>query len=157
MTSLRVVALFVIALPAAPAAAQENVTAEMQSEVAIVKQQAEEFFTQLAGPMPDAERAVRSIIANGPLQDPARSEDIKKLIDQAQSLDLRIGAYKGNEWVSSRNVGSDLIFLRYLYKGEKFPLVWYFTFYRTNGPVGTVRNWTLISLRFDNKVEVLDR
>jgi hypothetical protein len=154
---LRVFVLLVIALFAAPVAAQENVSAETQSEVAIVKQRAEDFFTQLAGPMPDAERAVRAIIANGPLQEPARSEDVKKLIDQAQSLDQRVGDYKGHEWVSSRHVGSDLIFLRYLYKGDKFPLVWYFTFYRTNGPVGTIQNWKLISLRFDNKVEVLDR
>jgi hypothetical protein len=149
--------VFALLPMAAFAAAQESVTPEMQPEVAIVKQRADDFFTQLAGAMPDAERAVRSIIANGPLQDPARTEDIKKLIDQAQALDQRVGAYKGHEWVSSRHVGSDLIFLRYLYKGEKFPLVWYFTFYRTNGPAGTIRDWTLISLRFDNKLDVLDR
>jgi hypothetical protein len=157
MLPRRPAASLAILLIAASAAAQESVTAEMQPEVAIVKMRAEEFFTQLALPMPDAERAVRAIIANGPLQEPARSEDVKKLIDQAQSLDQRVGDYKGHECVSSRHVGSDLIFLRYLYKGEKFPLVWYFTFYRTNGPVGTIQDWKLISLRFDNKVEVLDR
>jgi hypothetical protein len=159
MLPRRFAALIAILLATASAAAQESVTAEMQPEVTIVKQRAEEFFTQLAGPTPDAERAVRAIIANGPLQDPARTEDIKKLIDQAQTLDQRVGAYKGHEWVSSRTVGSHLIFVRYLYKGDRFPLVWYFTFYRAtaNGPAGTIREWTLISLRFDNKVEVLDR
>jgi hypothetical protein len=139
------------------AAAQENVTTEMQSEVAAVKEKVETFFGKLTGAMPDPENAVRSLIAGGPLQDPVRTDDVKKLIDQAQSLDARVGPHKGHDWASSRNVGSDLIFLRYLYKGERYPVVWYFTFYRTAGAAGLKGDWKLISLRFDTKVETLDR
>jgi hypothetical protein len=142
-------------LPAHWVRAQENVTADMLAEVTRTKETVEAFFVQLTGPMPDAERAVREIIGDSPLKD--RTDDVKKLIDQAQSLDARVGVYKQHELVSSRNVGSDLVFLRYLYKGDKFPVLWHFTFYRTSGAGGLKRDWMLISLRFDTKVEVLDR
>jgi hypothetical protein len=156
LTGSRVFAGLIVALlHALAASAQENVTADMQTEVARTKDTVEAFFGQLAGPMPDAERAVREIIGDSPLKE--RTDDVKKLIDQAQSLDARVGVYKHHELVSSRNVGSDLVFLRYLYKGDKFPVVWHFTFYRTSGPAGLKGNWTLISLRFDTKVEALDR
>jgi len=149
-------ALCIAALMSASAGAQENVSAEMQGEVSAVKEKAETFFTHLAGPMPDADHAVRAMVAGGPLE--GRTEDVKKLIEQAQSLDARIGPYKHHELVSSRNVGSDLVFLRYLYKGDRYPAVWYFTFYRTSGSVaGTKKEWSVISLRFDTKVEALDR
>jgi hypothetical protein len=150
--------LFVLclAVPLLTTAAQDNVTADMQGEVSVLKEKAEAFFTHLVGPMPDADHAVRAMVAGGPLE--ARAEDVKKLIEQAQSLDARIGPYKHHELVSSRNVGSDLVFLRYLYKGDRYPAIWYFTFYRTNGSVaGTKKEWSVISLRFDTKVEALDR
>jgi len=138
------------------AGAQDNVSAEMQGEVSVVKEKADSFFMQLGAPMADADHAVRAIVAGGPLE--ARTDDVKKLIEQTQSLDVRIGPYKHHELVSSRNVGSDLVFLRYLYKGDRYPVVWYFTFYRTNGNVtGTKKEWSVISLRFDTKVEALDR
>ena len=137
------------------AAAQDSVGAELQPDVAAIKEKIDAFFNQLAGPMPDAEHAVRAIIADGPLQ--SRTEDIKKLIDQAQALDARVGPHKAHEPVSSRNVGSDLLFLRYLYKGERYPVVWHFTFYRTLSSAGLKTDWKLISLRFDTKVETLER
>ena len=145
---------FWTALPAG-AAAQDTISAELQPQLPAIREKIEAFFNQLTGPMPDAEHAVRAIVADGPLQ--SRSDDVKKLIDQAQSLDARVGLHKGHEPVSSRNIGSDLIFLRYLYKGEQFPVVWYFTFYRTIGSAGLKSDWKLISLRFDTKVEMLDR
>ena len=137
------------------AAAQDSVSADLQPDVAAIREKIEAFFTQLAGSMPDAEHAVRAIIGDGPLQ--SRTDDVKKLIEQAQALDARVGLHKAHEPVSSRNVGSDLLFLRYLYKGEKYPVVWYFTFYRTIGSAGLKSDWKLISLRFDTKVETLDR
>jgi hypothetical protein len=148
--------LLLLALPLC-AAGQDNVSSDMQPAVAEVKEKVETFFTKLAGPMPDAERAVRDLILGGPLQDSPRADEVKKLIDQAQTLDARVGPHKGHDPLSSRNIGSDLIFLRYLYKGERYPVVWYFTFYRTTGAGGLKRDWALISLRFDTKVEALDR
>lgn len=136
-------------------AAQAQASAEPDPEVELLQGRVEQFFANLTNAMLGPENAVRTIVGNGPLKD--RNDDINKLISQAEALDQRYGAYLGHEAVGERAVGKDVVFLRYLYKGEKFPVVWHFTFYRT-GPNGALnRGWQLISLRFDSKVEVLDR
>jgi hypothetical protein len=152
-----IAACFVLLVVAAPAHGQEPLSDAMQTEVAELKVRIDLFFKQLAGPTPDAERAVRDLILDGPLQD--RTDEIARLIDQAQpaSLEARYGQYTGHEAVSVRPVGSDLVFLRYLYKGKRFPAVWHFAFYRTAGAGGFKTDWSLISLRFDSKIESLDR
>ena len=139
---------------AAPAAAQEP-AAEMQAEIAVVKGFVDSFFKNLTNKAIGGDGAVRGIIGNSPLKN--RTDDINKLIEQAASLDRNYGAYTGHEEASVRVVGKDLIFLRYLYKGERFPVVWHFTFYRPGGNGTRPREWTLIGLKFDSKVEVLDR
>ena len=148
-----------LAWHAASARAQEPLNDEMQTEVASMKARIDTFFEQLTGGSngtPDAERAVREIIGSGPLKD--RTMEIEKLIDQAQTgLEQRYGAYTGHELASVRNVGEDLVFVRYLYKAERYPIVWYFTFYRTTMAGGFKSDWSLIGLRFDSKIEVLDR
>ena len=120
-----------------------------------VKGRVETFFQSLINPMFGPERAFRELIGDGPLKD--RNDDIAKLIEQSLTLEQRYGAYSGHEMASTKTVGGDLIFLRYLYKGERFPVVFYFTFYRA-GPIGGVaRDWSLIALRFDARVETLEK
>ena len=155
MSILRPTTAAIVCLLAATAAAQEPVSAETQQEIEFVKMKAEAFFESLTDKMLGPERAFPELTANGPLQD--RTEEIGKLIAQASTLDQRYGPFTGTELVSSKAVGSDLIFLCYLYKGERFPVVWYFTFYRAAPFGGVSRPWTLIALRFDAKVEALEK
>jgi hypothetical protein len=129
--------------------------AEAEAEIELLQSRVEQFFGSLTNSAEGPERAVRQVVGNGPLKD--RNDDINKLIEQAGALDQRYGGYSGHESVSERAVGKDLIFLRYLYKGEKFPVVWYFTFYRTGANGSIKREWQLISLRFDSKVEALEK
>jgi hypothetical protein len=144
---------------AVTARGQEPLNDEMQAEIDELKSRVDRFFRQLGGAAnaaPDADGAIREIVGTGPLRD--RTTDVERLIEQAQTLrDARYGAYTGHEAVSVRAVGSDLVFLRYLYKAEHYPVVWYFTFYRATTAGGFKGNWTLISLRFDTKIEALDR
>ena len=140
---------------AAKATAEEPLSEEMQGEVTVLQGRAELFFRQFGDKTIGPERAVREIVGSGPLKD--RNDDISKLIDQALLLDQRYGVSTGHEPVGVRAVGSDLVFLRYLYKGERFPVVWYFAFYRTSIANGLKRDWSLISLRFDTKIEALER
>jgi hypothetical protein len=138
----------------APAAAQDPVSGEIEQEIELLKARVDGFFGSLTNKSLGPERALRQLIENSPLKD--RTEEINKLIDQAGMLEARYGAYSGHDFASSKAVGSDLIFLRYLYKGERFPVVFYFTFYRA-GSLGTVkREWSLIALRFDSRIEALE-
>ncbi len=138
-----------------PAAGQDSVSAETEQEIEFVKMRAATFFRSLTDKTLGPDRAFPELIENGPLQ--GRTEEIGKLIEQASTLDARYGAYTDVEHISSKAVGSDLIFLRYLYKGERFPVVWYFTFYRAGAIGGVKRPWTLIALRFDAKIEALEK
>jgi hypothetical protein len=152
---LAIVAAWLIAATATSAPAQELLSEEMQAQVAALQEKVDGFFTQLSNKTIGPERAVREIIGSGPLKE--RNEEIAKLIEQTLTLDQRYGAYTGHESVAARAVGTDLVFLRYLYKGERFPIIWYFAFYRTATAGGLKRDWSLISLRFDSKIETLDR
>jgi hypothetical protein len=151
----RVSAAVLAAFAFAVSAAAQEPAAEMQAEITVVKGLVDSFFKSLTNKAIGGDGAVRGIIGNSPLKN--RTDDINKLIEQAASLDRNYGAYTGHEEASVRVVGKDLIFLRYLYKGERFPVVWHFTFYRPGSNGTRSREWTLIGLKFDSKVEVLDR
>lgn len=144
------------ALMLACAASAQELSLDLQQEVDALQKKVDAFFLTLtADKMLGPERAIREIIGNGPLK--TRTDDINKLIEQAIGLDSRYGPYTGHEQASVKAVGSDLVLLRFLYKSEKFPVVWHFTFYRTTGPSGIKRDWSLIGLKFDSKLDVFER
>ena len=145
--------LFVLA--ATSAGAQEPPGAVGEDDLKSVKSRVETFFQSLTNSSLGPERAFPELIGNGPLKD--RTDEIKRLIEQAQTLDQRYGDYSGHDFASSKAVGADLVFLKYLYKGERFPVVFCFTFYRA-GPIGGFdREWSLIALRFDSRIEALEK
>jgi len=152
--------LFVLTLPLLVlatriAAAQESQRTVSEDDLKSVRSRVDTFFQSLTNPTLGPERAFPELIANGPLKE--RTDDIKKLIDQALTLDQRYGDYSGHDFASSKAVGADLVFLKYLYKGERFPVVFCFTFYRA-GPIGGFdREWSLIGLRFDSRIEALEK
>lgn len=141
--------------PAAPA--QETIPADMKLEIETVQAEVERFFKDFSPRSLGPEAAIRQIIGNGPLKD--RTAEISQLSEQAEQLEARYGAYVGHEAVSARVSGKSVIFLRYLYKGERFPIVFYFTFYRPASAalLPVQPKWSLISLRFDARLEALDR
>jgi hypothetical protein len=139
-----------------PARAQEPIPADMRPEIEAVQAEVESFFKAFSPSSLGPEGAIRQIIGNGPLKD--RNDEISQLSEQAEQLDARYGAYVGHEAVSTRTSGKSVIFLRYLYKGERFPVVFYFTFYRPNNSLSPVQpKWSLISLRFDARLDPLER
>jgi hypothetical protein len=137
--------------------AQDPDPDNMGPEVKAVQAEVEAFFKAFSPRSLGPEAAIRQIIGDGPLKN--RTEEISQLSDQAEQLDSRYGAYVGHELVSTRVSGKSVIFLRYLYKGERFPVVFYFTFYRPGAAalLPVQPKWSLISLRFDARLEALDR
>ena len=52
------------------------------------------------------------------------------------------------------------LLLKYLFKCEAFPVVWYFTYYRDFSHSRTAsedENWVIIAVRFDTQLELLDQ
>jgi len=85
-------------------------------------------------------------------------EDRDTLVTETAKIEGKYGAYRSFERVYAKRVGSDLIFMKYLYKCENFPVLWHITFYRTStsGDVGPEsRPWQVVSIRFDTDLEIL--
>ena len=81
---------------------------------------------------------------------------LKKLVEQTQELQSKYGEYRAFEQIAARRIGNDLVLLKYLYKCEHFPVVWYFTFYRTPGETPPENsNWRVVIVRFDTELELL--
>ncbi len=96
------------------------------------------------------------LLAGSPLL--KRTEAVEKLVEETDRLKDTYGAYVEFEPIAARRVGRDLILLRYLYKCEDFPVVFYFTFYRTpqgDMPAEESGNWRVIIVRFDTELELL--
>ena len=92
------------------------------------------------------------ILADGPLA--GRTEAIDRLVARFEEIQKDSGKYSMAESILEKRVGTDLILLKFLYKAENYPVVWYFTFYRR--PSDKTK-WIVISLRFDTRLEQLER
>ncbi len=103
-----------------------------------------------------AQNAYQELLAGSQL---ARQEKaVKELIDKTNDLQKKYGPYREFERIAAKRVGSDLVLLKYLYKCENFPVVWYFTFYRTPTPGEAPpksSTWRVVTLRFDTELELL--
>jgi hypothetical protein len=87
-----------------------------------------------------------------------QTDGVKKQVAKTDELEALYGQYKGFERIADRRVGNDLVLLRYLYKCERFPVVWYFAFYRTpetTPPAKDSGDWRVILVRFDTNLEAL--
>lgn len=148
------VALF---LSLAPLAAAQDRTPQQQAEVDKLQLGVEDFFKGLNNPTVGPEQAFNTLVGKGPLK--SKSEELKSLIDKASKLETTYGRYTGYDFASAKTVGNDLVILRYLYKGERFPVVWHFYYYRpANGAVTLTKgDWNLIEIRFDTNLDGLDR
>jgi hypothetical protein len=100
--------------------------------------------------------AYQALLAGSPLQKQAQA--VEALIEKTDRLQEQFGPYREFEQIAARRVGNDLVLLKYLYKCESFPVVWYFTFYRTpRADVPPEKNdtWRVIIVRFDTELELL--
>lgn len=137
------------------AVAQER-TPQQQAEVEKLQMGIEDFFKSFNNPMAGPEQALNVLVGKGPLKN--KSEELTALIDKASKLEARYGRYTGHDFANAKTVGNDLVILRYLYKGERFPVVWHFYYYRPgNGTALTAKDWNLIEIRFDTNLDGLDR
>jgi len=100
--------------------------------------------------------AYQELLAGSPLL--KQTKAIETLVTKTDELKDRYGLYRGLERISARHVGNDLVLMRYLYKCENSPVVFYFTFYRAPRPETPAEkndNWRVIIVRFDTELELL--
>ena len=112
------------------------------------------FFLNLKTPTISVESAFEVLLEDSPLAVDTDGQ-LAELLNEYGKLETRYGKFLEASQVQVKAVGSDVVFLTYLYKTEKLPVVWRFVFYRP--PVGTVetRQWFVVRLSFDTKLEQL--
>jgi hypothetical protein len=106
----------------------------------------------------EAQTAYQALLAGSRLAAPDKAEAFKKLVETTDELEKKFGPFREFEQIGSKRVGKDLVLLKYLYKCEQFPVLWYFAFYRPPSAGETANDnaaWRVVSVRFDTKLELL--
>jgi hypothetical protein len=107
--------------------------------------------------MGEAQSAYQRLLAGSPLA--KQTDAVKTLVEKTQGLKFKYGEYRTFERIAAKRVGSDLVLMKFLYKCEQFPVIWYFTFYRTpqriEGAAETSGAWRAVIVRFDTDLERL--
>ena len=101
--------------------------------------------------------AFEKLLIGSPLS--KKTADREALVKRTSELTGLYGEYRAFESISAKRIGNNLVLMKYLYECETFPVVWYFTFYRTpprgERPPDTVDLWRVIIVRFDTELELL--
>ena len=85
-----------------------------------------------------------------------QEKPLAALIGRTKELETKYGKYLASEQIAAKRIGKDLVLLKYLYKCEHFPVVWYFAYYRTaNETLPDSAPWRVITVRFDTELERL--
>jgi hypothetical protein len=104
----------------------------------------------------EAQGAYQELLVGSPLL--KQTDAIKEFVQRTNELETKYGRPWGFERISAKRVGKDLVLAKYLYKCESFPIVWYFTFYRTPAEGETATDggaWRAVIVRFDTQLELL--
>jgi len=93
------------------------------------------------------------------LQTLSASEKTVDLKTKLEEVKNQFGTFRQYETIGTKSVGEDLVFLQYLLKCDRHPVVWTFTFYRRPVESGTMAAsaspWLVIGLRFDSNLDPL--
>ena len=82
---------------------------------------------------------------------------VRALVDRSKEIAQRYGAHRESEQIGAKRIGKDLVLLKYLFKCEKFPVIWYIAFYRDFNRKANAGddNWVVVAVRFDTQIEAL--
>ncbi|MBX7166026.1 MAG: hypothetical protein K1X74_06725 [Pirellulales bacterium] len=100
--------------------------------------------------------AFTGLLAGSPLAKQTAAVDA--LVTKTPELARLYGPARNFEQITARRIGTDVLVLKYLYKCETFPVVWYFTVYRTFDRTAAANDpgrWIVVAVRFDTEIERL--
>ncbi len=153
---LLAVALVASAMNGAAIAQTDETTTE--EIVAAADTRAKTFLDNLSSKQATVEQTYETLLKGGPLA--GKKQAIESLVMRSGELETRYGKFRASERIEAKRIGADVLILKYLYKCDNFPVVWYFTFYRDQRPASpaattTTRTWSVIAVRFDTEIELL--
>lgn len=118
------------------------------------------FFVEFAAnPTTLTTKALEDLFKGSPLTTDA--DTFNTMLKNLSAIPKEFGEPRGGEQIDVRyfDKGRNIVQLRYLFKYDNHPAIWYFIFYRNpnigTGIAGQVNPWMLISVRFDTNVDSL--
>jgi hypothetical protein len=86
-----------------------------------------------------------------------QTKAMETLVERTRKIPEKYGTPHGTERIATHRIGKDVVILKYLYKCENHPVVWYFTYYRdqTSDAEATQVKWQVIAVRFDTDLGLL--
>jgi hypothetical protein len=139
--------LFLPSLSLRPAGAQPVVSdsyKELDDKIRV-------FFDQLISG--NTTNAFENLLLQSPLgSSSAPAAEIRTKLDETKK---HVGEFHAYEFYQFKSIGKDIVLVRCILKGEYYPVIWTFTFYRKpslQGSTGT--SWQLIELRFDSNLDL---
>ena len=141
---------------ATPAAGQALSVGDEDPVLVALSEKIDRFFENLISTNLDQKDAFEDLLAGGPVA--GQDDKIKELVTKTKEFDDKFGKYHAHERITADRVGKDLVMLKYLYKAENHPVVWYFTYYRDlRQPEASSESgsWTIIAVRFDTRIDLL--
>ncbi|MGL6194409.1 MAG: hypothetical protein ACRC2T_06255 [Thermoguttaceae bacterium] len=144
----------------------ETTAPDATTEQLMLERRIETFFTNLTSSSGNTTRTAFDDLFRDVLSSRSTTNEvIEQLVSKYTELkNSGIGFPRGCERLETKCVGKDLIIMKYLFKYDNYPVVWYFTFYKSVRTVSTVspttissgtQNWFLIGVRFDTNLEPL--
>lgn len=140
----------------AGAAAAQTTDATAEEIVAAADLRVKAFLDNLSNKQTPVEQTFETLLKGGPLA--GKKQAIEALVARSAELESRYGQFRAAERIETKRIGNDVLLVKYLYKCDNFPVVWYFTFYRDQRPAtatSTTRSWSVIAVRFDTEIELL--
>jgi hypothetical protein len=139
-------------------AAAQSTETTTEEIVAAADARAKAFLDNLSSKQTTVEQTYETLLKGGPLA--SKKQAIETLVTRSAELETKYGKFRAAERIEAKRIGSDVLILKYLYKCDNFPVVWYFTFYRDQRPASaaattTTRTWSVIAVRFDTEIELL--
>jgi transcriptional regulator NrdR family protein len=155
---MRLIAIAVLLWVAAPFTHGQDPTQNGESDLVVA--QLEERVAQFLEGLSRGKivESYTELLRDSSLSKPAQAEALKTLIDRTRELERKYGKYRGYDRVDAKRIGKDLVLLRYLYKCDEFPVVWYVTYYRDfkrSDVIADTNAWIVVSVRFDTDLELL--
>jgi hypothetical protein len=147
-------------------AAQEPDNSATETEIAMLEKRVADFFADLQASRDSknsSKQTFRKVLlkeetplASAQLLSDQKKPALQSLVAKTDALQVKFGNYRGSDKISAKSIGKDLVLLKYLYKCERYPIVWHFTFYRTAPTAeSTTGPWIVIAVRFDTELELL--
>ena len=137
-----------------------NVAAQTGTETDLpaLKERVQTFFGTLNTQSIDSYQKAYQSITDGSQTQENDILEMAKMTDEMITLITRSSSRCSYEFLDNKPVGNDLILMRYLYKSDTHPVIWYFTFYRSQTvarPSDPKAKWNCIGIRFDTDIDSL--